>query len=79
MLMPFGFLLPIILEKSLGYIRIFLFSLLLTAGIELAQFYTGLGEMDIDDVILNVLGSMLGYGLFRLLRATAQRRMHIHT
>ena len=79
LLMPFGFLLPIILEKSLGYIRIVLFSLLLTAGIELAQFYTGLGEMDIDDVILNVLGSMLGYGLFRLLRATAQRRMHIHT
>lgn len=78
LLMPFGFLLPVILDRPLGYLRIFLFSLLLTAGIELAQFCTGLGEMDVDDVILNVLGSLLGYGLLRLLSPVVRRRLHLH-
>ncbi len=78
LLMPFGFLLPVIVDRRLSRIRIFLFSLLLTAGIELTQFYTGLGEMDVDDVILNVFGAMLGYELLRRLSSLLRSRLHLH-
>ena len=46
--------LPICL--SLG--RTFLVGFVLSAGIELTQYLTGLGSCDIDDIILNVLGAM---------------------
>lgn len=74
LLLPFGALLPVILDRPLTYPRIFAASFCLTSAIELAQFYTGLGEMDIDDVILNVLGAMIGYILIRHLGAWLERR-----
>ncbi|MBQ7915348.1 MAG: VanZ family protein [Firmicutes bacterium] len=61
--LPFGILLPVILTHRLGALRFLLASLFLAIAIELIQYYTGLGELDIDDVILNVLGAMIGYWL----------------
>lgn len=34
--------------------------------IEIIQFITFLGSADIDDLILNVLGAAIGYGIVRL-------------
>ena len=61
--LPFGLLLPVILNRRVGAFRLLLASLFLTIAIELIQYYTGLGELDIDDVILNISGAMIGYGL----------------
>ncbi|MGM9630724.1 VanZ family protein [Butyricicoccus sp.] len=55
--MPIGILIPL-LTRSLSLGRTFLVGLALSAGIELTQFFTGLGSCDIDDIILNVLGAM---------------------
>jgi glycopeptide antibiotics resistance protein len=39
----------------------------ISAGIELIQFITGKGVADIDDIILNTLGAMAGFGLGRVI------------
>ena len=49
----------------------------MTAAIELTQFYTGLGEMDIDDVLLNVLGAAVGFGLERCFSAWLVRHRSV--
>ena len=77
LLLPFGFLLPIIIQRRLSLLRVLLASFCLTAAIELTQFYTGLGEMDIDDVILNVLGAAVGFGLERCFSAWLVRHRSV--
>ncbi len=64
--MPFGFLFPIIFRgvRRLKYISVAtgVFSLL----IEMVQFALGVGTFDVDDVILNTMGGVLGYLIFRI-------------
>lgn len=55
--MPIGILIPLV-TRSLSLGRTFLVGFVLSAGIELTQYLTGLGSCDIDDIILNVLGAM---------------------
>ncbi len=61
---PVGELLPMMSEKHKSFWIIltgFCFSLL----IEITQFLTFYGCFDPDDVILNTLGTAIGYGLYR--------------
>lgn len=54
---PIGILVPLLRrDLSLGFT--FLVGFVLSAAIELTQYFTGLGSCDIDDLILNVLGTM---------------------
>ena len=48
-------------------------SFLFSCGIELTQLVTRRGSCDVDDVILNTLGGLLGYLLFALSRRLARR------
>ena len=61
---PFGFLLPL-LFKQINNVKmaskIFIKFILL---IELLQLITFTGVFDIDDIILNMLGALIGYGSF---------------
>ncbi len=63
---PFGMLLPILLKKK-RIIKTIMAGILLSAIIETLQYATGLGQMDIDDVILNGLSTVIGVGCFSLL------------
>ena len=55
--MPIGLLIPLLRQDlSLGFT--FFFGLAISVGIEVTQYFTGLGSADIDDVILNVIGTM---------------------
>lgn len=48
------------------------------SGVELAQYILQVGAADIDDVILNTLGALVGVGLYRLLeRLFAERARHV--
>jgi glycopeptide antibiotics resistance protein len=63
MMMPFGFLLPVVKKRNILSVlfRTFLFSL----GIELTQpLISGFRAADITDLITNTLGGLLGYLLF---------------
>lgn len=67
MFIPWGFFLSFLWNQNRTFLRIFSLSLVLTVGIEAFQLFIG-RTVDIDDIILNVLGSLLGYWLCLLIR-----------
>lgn len=65
MFIPLGFLLPVTVEKARKGRVTLSIVLLSTLTIETLQYFMG-RSADIDDVIMNTLGGVIGYGLFRL-------------
>lgn len=62
--MPFGFVMPILSNKQRSIFKMTFLSFLCSVIIELIQLVSKLGSCDIDDVILNTLGGVLGYIMF---------------
>lgn len=58
---PMGFLLPLVFTRLNKFFGIFTVVLSATVSIEVLQYITGTGTTDIDDVILNVTGGIVGY------------------
>ena len=73
MFVPLGLLLPAAFPSLRRFWRTAVVCLAATLAIETLQYFTG-RSADIDDVLLNLLGGMLGYGLFALLRARLSGR-----
>ncbi|MFJ5799475.1 VanZ family protein [Streptomyces decoyicus] len=77
--MPFGVLLPVLLPKARGLLRVGVATALVMLLVELVQGALITGRaFDIDDVILNCAGALIGYLLLgcRLGRAVHPRRRH---
>jgi len=72
---PFGFLLPLVVARAGTWRRVLACGLLLSLSVELGQLAGSLAlgysyrVTDVDDVILNVAGVLLGFALWRLVRA----------
>jgi glycopeptide antibiotics resistance protein len=62
--LPLGLLLPILWRRWRSALRITLVSFTLSASIETLQYVSGRRIADVDDVILNTLGGVMGYGLW---------------
>jgi glycopeptide antibiotics resistance protein len=60
---PIGFILPLWSKACLKLPRFLMASVLLLFVVELTQLLTRVGTMDIDDVILNLLGALAGFGM----------------
>lgn len=57
-----GFLLPSrIPKKQISFIRVLLVAFLFSVSIETLQYITGRGITEVDDVINNTLGGVLGW------------------
>lgn len=65
---PYGVILPKAYPGCGKWWRAVYCSVGLVMSIELFQLFSGFGIFDIDDILLNVSGAMLGYGLFVILR-----------
>ena len=61
MFAPLGWFLPKLWRMFRGFFRTVIFGASLVCLIELVQYITGLGSCDIDDLILNTFGILLGY------------------
>jgi len=61
--LPFGVLLPTLWEKFRSFKHTVLFAVCLIIVIESVQYFIG-RSCDIDDLILNALGTALGYGIY---------------
>lgn len=72
--MPFGFLLPLITERKMNTIKVFFFSLLLTICAESLQLVSRTGAFDVDDLILNTIGGVLGYWCYVLLLGRRRKK-----
>ena len=68
MLLPLGIYIPLMFPKLSGFFRVFIICLLVSISIELMQLITNVRSTDIDDVILNTSGAIVGYILYRFLR-----------
>ena len=66
MLMPVGFLLPIIINTKHKFLITMALSLLLTVFIETMQLITKCGSFEVDDIINNFIGAVLGMLIYAL-------------
>ena len=64
--MPYGFFIPMLFKKINTYIKFIIFIFLIVLLIEISQFFTMSGSFDIDDMILNLLGASIAYGIYRI-------------
>lgn len=69
---PIGFLAPLVSRKPLHLKHVLILSLVVCVVIEFIQYF-GSRSADIDDLILNVCGACLGYGLLVLWRKVTQK------
>ncbi|WP_344362356.1 VanZ family protein [Streptomyces gobitricini] len=76
---PFGVLLPVLVPRARGLLRVAVVTALVMLLVELVQGALITGRaFDVDDVLLNTTGALLGYLLIgrRLGRAVHPRRHH---
>ncbi|QDX94042.1 VanZ family protein [Brevibacillus laterosporus] len=63
---PLGFLLPILFTRFASVNRVFLFSFMTSLLVEIFQYLFMLGSFDVDDILLNSIGALCGFGCYRL-------------
>ncbi|MBQ7841420.1 MAG: VanZ family protein [Lachnospiraceae bacterium] len=63
---PLGFLLPFFQKESRHWWVMLINAFLLVCGIEVFQLITAYGAFDVDDILLNCLGAMIGHLAFIL-------------
>ena len=74
---PFGFFMPVATRWMRSLSKTAAAACCLSVIVEIVQLLTASGSCDIDDVILNTLGAVIGYGLFLLtddMRKAVQRK-----
>lgn len=64
---PFGFFLPLLNDRYRKFFLVTLLSMIFSLAIETIQMYSRVGIFDVDDIIMNTLGGMLGYLAFAIL------------
>ncbi|MBQ8580087.1 MAG: VanZ family protein [Oscillospiraceae bacterium] len=74
MFVPLGFFPPAIWTKLRALWKMLLLSAGVIIAIEAAQLFSLRGSCDTDDLILNLLGVAIGYGLFRLVKAIVLKK-----
>ncbi len=67
MLLPLGIYLPLLYKKISGFIPVLLVSLLVAILIEVLQLATSYRSVDIDDVLLNTTGAVIGFILYKII------------
>ncbi|WP_160671660.1 VanZ family protein [Clostridium sp. C8-1-8] len=65
-LIPFGFMLPILFEKTNKISKIAFYGAITSIFIEFCQYFTVNNTTDIDDVILNTFGAVIGLVCYRV-------------
>ena len=63
---PLGWFLPYNWEKFRSIFRVFFLVLLMIVLVEITQYFTLLGSCDIDDLLLNLFGALVGYCLWKI-------------
>lgn len=58
---PFGFILPLLSKRFQLFKKVTIATFCLSLTFELIQFFFKFGSFDVDDLILNTLGGVLGY------------------
>ena len=76
MLVPVGFLLSVIIKGKGKYVIVLVLCLLLTVFIESMQLLTKCGSFEVDDIINNMIGAVIGILLYALIHWIAHQKMY---
>lgn len=60
-LIPFGYLFPIVNKSVRKWWIFFLVALAFILMMEMMQYFSMSGTLDVDDVLLNLMGALIGY------------------
>ncbi len=71
---PFGFLFPYIFRHGRNFLVMFFNGFLFVLGIEVFQLFSAFGAFDVDDILLNCLGTVIGYLGYLVFEAIKKRR-----
>lgn len=74
---PFGALLPVISHGRLKFRESIVLTIDMTILVETIQLITKVGSFDVDDMLLNTLGGIVGYCLYMILRAIERKFSHV--
>lgn len=68
---PFGFLIPMSSKNKVtrNFFVVTLLAMMFSGAIEVVQILTKVGAFDIDDIILNTAGAIIGYVIFAIAKA----------
>ena len=65
---PLGILLPLLFKGTRALWKILIISFLVSLAFEVIQLITVLGSFDVDDILLNTTGGVIGYLFFKLFK-----------
>lgn len=71
---PYGFLLPFVHRDSKYFPVLLINVFCFVCGIEIFQLFSAFGAFDVDDILLNCMGAVLGYLLFLIYYLPKSRR-----
>lgn len=71
---PFGFMLPTIFKKYRQFKLTFFTAFIFSVFIEILQLVTARGLCEFDDVFNNTLGAVIGFCIFKILKAKMLKR-----
>lgn len=78
MFLPLGFLLPMMWRKFDSVLYCLLAGFFCSASIELIQFITKRGYSELDDILCNTIGAVIGYLIFLGIRVIFRYRYRLH-
>ncbi|WP_099974546.1 VanZ family protein [Lactobacillus terrae] len=70
---PIGIFLPYLWSKNMKFYHIVIYGALISLSIETLQFFLATGVSDIDDVITNTIGAIVGYILYRAVHSITKK------
>lgn len=65
---PFGFFLPVFSRRCRKLWYVLLYSFELSLLVEIIQLITKVGSFDVDDLLLNTIGGICGYLVYRIVQ-----------
>lgn len=72
--MPFGFFLPVVSRRGRRWYNTFLLGFFLSLCIETTQLVFKVGSFDVDDLLLNTIGGILGFLCYKEVQGVRIRR-----
>ena len=76
MFIPSGIVLPIVYKNLDSFRKVVGIGILISLCIELIQLPFSVRASDVDDLILNTLGIIIGYGIYTLVRSVPENKQH---
>jgi len=74
MFIPLGIFVPIVFAKTRKFYKTAVIALLVTFSVEAFQYFIGRSS-DIDDIIANLAGGIIGYGIFKFLNILLKNKI----